>query len=214
MISVMAGSASSASSGPRPNTSSRTESTRRSLSFLVIVIAVERKYSSASSRIFSRTPGLLLESIWSANFSIRRAWIWTLAAVKAGVRSPPTAAAARCDNDGVGGAATAAAWASGLYVRRGRTETDHPHVGEDGLADDLGRPGGRGRAGVEHGEARGGDDGEVIAQGDVAGHSLLLTGRNRHGHVAAGQRKVCRSSARRHKAEVLGQPVGRGPGAL
>ena len=116
MISVMAGSASSASSGPRPSTSSRTESTRRSLSFLVIVIAVERKYSSASSRIFSRTPGLLLESIWSAYFSISRAWIWTLAAVKAGVRSPPTAAAARCDSDGAGGAVTGGAWASGIDV--------------------------------------------------------------------------------------------------
>src|SRR6202165_3417222 len=103
MISVMDGSASSASSGPSPSTSSRTESTRRSLSFLVIVIAVERKYSSASSRIFSRTPGLLLESIWSAYFSIRRAWILALAAVRAGVSSPPTAAAAlRCDSDGAG----------------------------------------------------------------------------------------------------------------
>src|SRR6202158_1655262 len=103
MISVIDGSASNASRRPRPSTSSRTESTRRSLSFLVIVIAVERKYSSASSRIFSRTPGLLLESIWSAYFSIRRAWIWTLAAVKAGVSSPPTAAAAlRCDSDGAG----------------------------------------------------------------------------------------------------------------
>src|SRR5438093_4195226 len=112
MISVMFGSASSASSGPSPRTSSRTESTRRSLSFLVIVIAVERKYSSASSKIFSRTPGLLLESISYANFSITRAWIWTLAAVKAGVTSPPPACA-RWESDAVGGA-VAAGWATGI----------------------------------------------------------------------------------------------------
>src|SRR6202158_4174453 len=102
MISVMLGSASSASSGPNPRTSSRTESTSRSLSALVIVIAVVRKYSSASSRIFSRTPLLLLESIWSANFSMSLAWICTFAAVKAGPISPPGAAAARVDRLGAG----------------------------------------------------------------------------------------------------------------
>src|SRR6266852_2376902 len=52
MISVMLGSASSASRGPKPRTSSRTESMRRSLSVLVIVIAVVRKYSSASYDLF------------------------------------------------------------------------------------------------------------------------------------------------------------------
>src|SRR5580765_8366484 len=104
MISVMFGSARSASSGPSPRTSSRTESTRRSLSVLVIVIAVVRKYSSASSRIFSRTPTLLLESIWSANRSISLAWIWTLAAVNAGGASPTCGAlaAAAADNDAGG----------------------------------------------------------------------------------------------------------------
>src|SRR6267378_8184071 len=118
MISVIDGSASSASRGPRPSTSSRTESTRRSLSFLVIVIAVVRKYSSASSRIFSRTPGLLLESIWSAYFSIRRAWICTLAAVNAGVSSPLAAVVARADRLGAGGAVAAggAVWATGIAV--------------------------------------------------------------------------------------------------
>src|SRR5450759_3514905 len=93
MISVMFGSASSASSGPRPRTSSRTESTRRSLSVLVIVMAVLRKYSSASSTILSRTPTLLLESIWSAKRSMSLAWIWTLAAVKAGGICSATAGA-------------------------------------------------------------------------------------------------------------------------
>src|SRR5450759_5005462 len=88
MISVIFGSASNASSGPSPSTSSRTESTRRSLSVLVIVMAVVRKYSSASSTIFSRTPTLLLESIWSAKRSISLAWIWTFAAVNAGGASP------------------------------------------------------------------------------------------------------------------------------
>src|SRR6266850_3585040 len=118
MISVMDGSASRASRGPRPRTSSRTESTRRSLSFLVIVIAVVRKYSSASSRIFSRTPGLLLESIWSAYFSIRRAWICTLAAVKAGVSSPPAALVARDERLGAGGAVAAGGevWAIGIAL--------------------------------------------------------------------------------------------------
>src|SRR6266566_3718386 len=113
MISVMFGSASSASSGPRPRTSSGTDSTRRSLSFLVIVIAVERKYSSASSKIFSLTQALLLESISSANFSIRRAWICTLAAVKAGVTSPAPADAARCESDD-GGGLVAADCAAGM----------------------------------------------------------------------------------------------------
>src|SRR6267154_831999 len=119
MISVMFGSARRASRGPKPRTSSRTESTRRSLSVLVIVIAVVRKYSSASSTIFSRTPGLLLESIWSAYFSIRRAWICTLAAVKAGVSSPPAAAAARDERLGAAGGAVAAGgagWARGIAV--------------------------------------------------------------------------------------------------
>src|SRR5579859_5630681 len=121
MISVMFGSASKASRGPRPSTSSRTESTRRSLSDLVMVIAVVRKYSSASSTIFSRTPGLLLESIWSANFSISLAWIWTLAAVNAGVRSAPLATA-RWESEmagagaAAGGGAVEAGIAVGAYV--------------------------------------------------------------------------------------------------
>src|SRR5690242_2938851 len=116
MISVMLGSASSASRGPRPRTSSRTESTRRSLSFLVIVIAVERKYSSASSTIFSRTPALLLESISSANFSISLEWICTFAAVKAGESSPPPIPreAAACDRDVGAAAAGAAGCAAGI----------------------------------------------------------------------------------------------------
>src|SRR5689334_20266665 len=115
MISVIPGSASRASRGPSPSTSSRTDSTRRPLSFLVIVIAVERKYSSASSKIFSRTPALFDESISSANFSISLAWIWTLAAVKAGVTSPPVAAA-RWESDCwvEGGAAGAAGCATGI----------------------------------------------------------------------------------------------------
>jgi len=66
---------------------------------LVIVIAVVRKYSSASSRIFSRTPSLLLESIWSAKRSISLAWICTLAAVNAGGMSLTGAAAARASAD-------------------------------------------------------------------------------------------------------------------
>src|ERR1700694_5335296 len=107
MISVMDGSASSASSGPSPSTSARPESTRRSLSFLVMVIAVVRKYSSASSTIFSRTPDLLLESISSAYFSISRAWCCTLAAAKAGVSSPPPAGAARAASEGAGAPVTA-----------------------------------------------------------------------------------------------------------
>src|SRR5438270_7533247 len=115
MISVMFGSASSASSGPNPNTSSRTDSTRRPLSFLVIVIAVDRKYSSASSKIFSRTPALFDESISSANFSISLAWIWTLAAVNAGLSSPPTPRpAAAWDSDAGAGAMVAAGWATGI----------------------------------------------------------------------------------------------------
>src|SRR5258706_6885332 len=119
MISVIDGSASKASSGPRPSTSSRPGSTRRSWAFLVIVIAVVRKYASASSSILSVTPGLLLESIWSAYFSIRRAWICTLAAVKAGVSSPPAAADARDERLGDAGGAVAAGgavWATGIAV--------------------------------------------------------------------------------------------------
>src|SRR5256885_10287918 len=77
-----------------------------------MVMAVERKYSSASSRIFSRTPALLLESISSAYFSISLAWICTLAAVKAGVSSPPVGAA-RWESD-VAGGAVAAGWATGI----------------------------------------------------------------------------------------------------
>ena len=92
---------------------------RRSLSALVMVMAVLRKYSSASSTIFSRTPPLLLESIWSANFSMSLAWIWTLAAVKAGVISPPAAMAARAARLVAMGiaASTGAAWrATGIAV--------------------------------------------------------------------------------------------------
>src|SRR6266851_4386897 len=130
MISVMLGSASRASRGPSPSTSSRTDSTSLSLSALVIVMAVARKYSSASSTIFSRTPALLLESIWSANFSMSLEWIWTLAAVNAGVISPPAAMAeraAKLDSEGWAlstgaaagraiGMAVAAAYAAGADV--------------------------------------------------------------------------------------------------
>ena len=72
-------------------------------------MAVLRKYSSASSTIFSRTPTLLLESIWSAYFSISFAWICTFAAVNAGVISPPALVAAREDGLGMGGAGAAGA---------------------------------------------------------------------------------------------------------
>src|SRR4029077_6335895 len=98
--------------------------------------------------------------------------------------------------------------AGGLDVRGGRTEADHADVGEDGLADDFGRPGRGRRARVEHGDARRRNDREVVTERDVARHALLLAGRDRHGHVAAGQREVGGSSAGRYKADVLGEHVG------
>src|SRR6202158_2256919 len=360
MISVMLGSASSASSGPNPRTSSRTESTSRSLSALVIVIAVVRKYSSASSRIFSRTPLLLLESIWSANFSMSLAWICTFAAVRAGPHPPagggggargqagrrsrrldrsgragdldrgrrriwrtarggchgpvgrgggghgyarlvllapvqqahvsycPGAAGiesdrrtpgprefgnpgssqsreavlevdlleahavrildglargirrsrrllqvvveglqrvadrhvlekpghelrvALCDLDREAGCEPAGrplgppgcgSAAGGLHVGDRRAEPDDVDVGEHGLAHDL-------RRSRRDDHVGRGDDSAVVAQSDSAGDALLLTGGDRHGYVAAGEREVCRRGSGPEQADVPGQHVG------
>src|SRR5713226_4590050 len=118
MISVISASASSCSSGPSPSTSLSSEPTTFSLSDLVMVTLLSRKYSSVSSTIFSRTPSRLVTSSWSAYFSSRRVWIWTLAAVKAGLWDSPTAevaavaAAARRVTWGAAWAAAAAAWAA------------------------------------------------------------------------------------------------------
>ena len=53
-----------------------------------------------------------------------------------------------------------------------------------------------------------GDHRDVVAQGDVARHALLLTRRNSQRDVAARQREVGRSRACGHEAEILGQHVG------
>src|SRR6202165_2615360 len=92
-----------------------------------------------------------------------------------------------------------------LHVGRGRSETDDVDVREYGLAHDLGRPRWRGGANREHRNAGGRDDGDVVTEGDVAGHTLQLARRDGHGDVAAGQRQVGRSRTSRHEAAVLGK---------
>ncbi len=79
-----------------------------------MVMAVDRKYSSASSTILARTPSLLLESIWSANFSISLAWICTFAAVKAGICSPPAPGRGEGGADGTGAAGRATGMADAV----------------------------------------------------------------------------------------------------
>ncbi len=88
MISLTSGSRSSASSGPRPITSSNRISTRRSLSTAVTTAAggLERKCSSVSCSRRRRMPARLLMSIWAVWCESSWAWISAFAAASAGLR--------------------------------------------------------------------------------------------------------------------------------
>ena len=86
MISLISGSRSSASSGPRPMTSSKRISTRRSLSIAVISAAggLARKWSSVSCRSRRRIPARLLMSMAAAWRLSSWAWISPFAAARVG----------------------------------------------------------------------------------------------------------------------------------
>ena len=95
MISVMSGSRSGASSGPRPMTSSNSTSTRRSRSSAVTRAAggLARKCSSVSCMSRRRMPARLVMSIAAAWRRSRSAWISALAAASPGLRAPWASAA-------------------------------------------------------------------------------------------------------------------------
>ena len=88
-----------------------------------------------------------------------------------------------------------------------RADANDPYVPEHGLGHSLRRPLLL-AARLEQRDVGGGDHRDVIAQGDVARHALLLTRRNSQRDVAARQREVGRSRACGHEAEILGQHVG------
>ena len=101
----------------------------------------------------------------------------------------------------------------GLDTGRCRAETDDAEVRKHSLAD------GSGRTllltcGAEDGHAHRRDDGDVVADTDVARDSLLLTSRDRHGDIALGEREVRRRRAGGHQVHIPGQHVGRDHRAL
>src|SRR5207245_3914147 len=98
---------------------------------------------------------------------------------------------ARSDACAWSGAARSGSSAGGrLYVSAGGAEPDDVYIREDCLAYDLRRtdlrPTSRNDA-----KAGRGDHGYVVADSDVTGDALLLTGGDGHGHVAAGERQIC-----------------------